>query len=443
MSTIDTLIKINISLLTKAVSQASFAIPLIIGPTNAGWSDKVHAFTDPSSMLEDGFTSSSPEYIYALELYAQEITPAQFLVGRRSAAVFQIDTITPIAVNAHIYEVSLGAVNYSYTSDSDATISEIVAGLIALINADSSSPAIASGTTTLILTAKIAGVGFSTSINADSDMTLVHTVANHGIQDDINAIIAENNTFYGMILCSDDNNDFLQAAALVESLKKIIIFSTNDSSVATSSTTDILSVLKGKNYNRTALMYSPLNYNKGIEAAWIGGQLPQTPGSNNWAYKTLVGISPDNISDNARSILIGVPVAQIAGKNGNIYQTVGGRDITQMGQMVSGQYIDITIGADWLETTIQANIYTELVNASKIPYTNKGTSILISAVKAAIDQGVKNGLIDGTRPISVTAPNVEDVPFGQRANRVAPNISFSCFLAGAFNAVQVGGVVSV
>lgn len=443
MSAIDTLIKINISLITKAVAQASFSIPLIIGPTNAGWSDSVHSYTDPASMLTDGFDESSPEYIYAQELFEQPITPVIFYVGKRSVAVKQVDTITPVAVNAHLYEVSLGATNYSYTSDADATVAEIVTGLIALINADSAALVIASGTTTLILTAKNAGAGFSTSVNSDIDMTLVHTTANHGIVDDFNAIMTENNSWYGVILCSNDDQDILQLAAAIEPLKKVFACTSNDAAIATSSTTDLLSILKGKNYNRTFLVFSPASAAAGIEAAWMGGQLPQVPGSNNWAYKTLTGITADVLSDNQRTIVVGTPVAGIAGKNGNVYTTVGGQDITQMGQMVSGQFIDITIGADWLESTIQTNIYQALVNASKIPYTNAGTSVLISAVKAALDLGVKNGLIDGARPIIITAPNVEDVPFAQRANRIAPDISFSAFLAGAFNSVKVGGTVSV
>jgi hypothetical protein len=443
MSTIDTLIKIDISLITKAVAQASFSIPLIIGPSATGWLDKVHSYTDPASMLVDGFTISSPEYLYAVKMFAQDINPTIFYVGHRTLAVAQVDTITPVAQNTHLYEVIIGISNYSYTSDGTATINEIVAGLIALINADIDAPCIASGTTTLILTAKAAGIGFNTSINADINMTLVHTFLNNGIVNDLNAIIAENNSWYGIILCSNDSNDILQLSEIVESLKKVFLAVSDEAAIATTATTDVLSVMKGKNYNRSGLIYSILNANKGIEAAWMGGQLPQTPGSNAWAYKTLKSISPDIISDNARTILIGVPVEGIAGKNGNIYQTVGGMDITQMGQMASGQYIDITIGADWLESTIQTNIYQELVNARKIPFTNNGTSILLSAVKAAIDVGIVNGLIDGKRAIVITAPKVEDVPFAQRANRIAPTIIFSCYLAGAMQSAKVSGNVSV
>jgi hypothetical protein len=294
----------------------------------------------------------------------------------------------------------------------------------------------------LTLTSSTAGQGVSYSA-VDSDLTHALVTPNNGIVNDLQNIIAENNSWYGIALCSNADSDILQLAAYVETLKKIFIAASNDSGIPLSSNTDILSVLKGLSYTRTALMYSPLSYNKGIEAAWMGGQLPQVPGSNNWAFQSLVGISPDNLTDTAIGNIIGDPIAQVAGKNGNIYTTVGGKNITQMGLMVGGQYIDITIGIDWLVSTLQTNIFQSITSVSKIPYTDKGVGILLSAVKSAIDQGVVNGLIDGDSPITISAPSVLSVPLTQRANRVAPTISFSCRLSGAINAVQVNGTVTV
>lgn len=440
MAAIDQIVEINISQQTQAVAQASFSIPLIIGPT-VPTSGPLSAYSSAAAMLTNGYTTSSPEYKYALELEEQPLTPTQFYVGQRLTAVEQIDTITPTAINTTHYIVTIDGTNYDYLSDSSATVSEIVAGLIALINADPNVACVASGSVTLILTAKVAGAGFATSVNAN--MVLVHTLANYGIQDDLNALIAINNSWYGIALCSNVDSDIEQLAAIVETLKKIFIGASNDAAIATSSSTDLASKLKGFSYKRTALVYSPLNYNKGIDAAWLGGQLPQTPGSNNWAFQSLVGISPDVLTDNQVTLIIGVPVSGVPGKNANIYQTVGGKNITQMGTMAGGQFIDITVGLDWLESTLQTNIFQALSSAAKIPYTDKGVGILLSAVKAAIDQGVVNGLIDGASPITISAPLVLSVPINQRALRIAPTISFSCRLQGAINAVIVNGTVTV
>jgi Protein of unknown function (DUF3383) len=360
---LDQIININISQQTAAVAQESFSIPLIIGPTVPTSGGIVNEYFAPSGMLTNGYTISSPEYIYALEMFEQALTPTEFLVGQRTTAVAQVDHLIVNSLSGipgHIYKFTL------------------------------------------------------------------------------------NNTWYGMCLTQGTDADVLQAASLIESLKKIYLAISDTAAIPTTSSTDIASVLMGKSLKRTALMYTNTSYiNEGKDSAWLGGQLPAVPGSNNWAFKTLVGCTPDNLTATQQGILIGNPVSGVAGKNVNIYQTVGGQNITQMGTMAGGQFIDITIGIDWLESTLQTNIFVALVQAAKIPYTDKGTGILISAVKAAIDQGVVNGLIDGASPITITAASVLSVPSNQRATRVSPTISFSCRLAGAFNAVVVQGTVTV
>lgn len=443
MSALDQVVKINISQNSAPIQQASFSIPLIMGPT-VPTTGIVSAYTSPAAMLTNGYTTSSPEYIYALEMFEQALTPTEFLVGKRTTAVDQVSTATPDISSQAIqhYIETIAGVPYDFTSDASPTAAEVVTGLIALINADSNCPALASGTNTLILTAKVAGAGFTAS--GSTNLPTVVTTASNGIQNDIIAVSAINNLWYGLCITEGTDADVLQASALIESLKKIYIAISDSSAIPTSSSTDVASVLKSKDYSRTGLIYTvPANVNEGKEAAWLGGQLPAVPGSNNWAYKTLVGCTPDVLSDNAQAILIGDPVAGIQGKNVNIYQTLGGANVTQMGTMAGGQFIDITVGIDWLDATLQSNVFQALTSSAKIPYTDKGTGILISAVKAAIDLGVANGLIDGDSPILISAPPVLSVPTSQRANRIAPTISFSCRLAGAFNAVIVNGQVTV
>jgi hypothetical protein len=448
MSVLDTLVKVDISLQSQSVAQESFSIPLIIGPT-VPTSGVISAYTAPSELLDNGYTTSSPEYVYAVEMFEQEITPTQFYVGERLSAVKQVDTLAVNTVTiSHAYSFILNGVLISYTAVFGNVQQDILDGLNAAIAAafPTNDPVVAvrtgtGGSAIDTLTSSVFGQGVTYSA-IDSLLTHVLLTPNYGIADDLNALMTLNDTWYGISLCSNQDYDIKQLAAAVEGVKKIFIAVSTDSDIPTNATDDLLSFLKGKSYNRTALMFSEIG-NDGKESAWMGGQLPQTPGSNNWAYKTLVGISPDDLTSNGRSIVIGNPVGQVAGKNGNVYTTVGGVNITQMGVMVGGRYMDITIGVDWLESTLQTSIYQQLVNLVKIPYTNLGVSVLIQAVQEVISQGIVNGLIDGNRPISISSPKVEDVPFSQRANRVAPTISFSCFLAGAIDSVKVAGTLSV
>lgn len=415
------------------------------------FTDAIRAYTGVSGMVSDGFLVTDAEYIRAAALLAGSITPNIFYVGRYSAAVAQTTAITVnslTGIPGHVYQFTFNGTVISYTSITSDSYSNVINGLntafaAAILSTVATAAVSGSGSsTTLTITSAVAGLAFTITA-VDSELTNTAGTANHTITTDITQAQQQNDSWYGLAICSNVDGDILQAAAFTESLKKIFIPVSSGNSIATSSSTDLGSVLKGKSYNRTALVFSLVSYNTGIECAWMGGQLPQVPGSNNWAFKTLPGQSVDTLTPTQQVNCIGVPEAGTVGKNVNIYQTVGGVNITQMGTMASGQFIDITIGLDWLQSTIQTNIFAQLVNLPKIPYTDKGTNILIQAVKSAIDQGVINGLIDGASAITITALPVAQVPQNQRALRIAPTINFTCRLQGAFNAVLVNGTVTV
>lgn len=462
MPTIDTIIQVNLSLAAAGAAAPNFGIPLIVGPTDAGWSDFVHVYTSPAGMLTDGFTNSAPEYKYAQKLYAQSKQPSQFLVGHRTTPVAQVDTFTVnslTGVPGHVYAFDLNGTVISYTSQNADSYANILAGLEAAVTtAFPSSPFVAPPVTmaisgsgsgsTLTLTDAFPGTGFSISA-VDSELTHLNTVSSNGIANDMANISGENNTWYAVSMASNADNDIIQMANYIEATQKIFLAASNDAGIANpASSTDILSFLKGKSLNRTLLMYSPNSYNQGIEDAWMGNFMPLTPGSYNPAYMTLNDISVDTgISDADRLAIVGNPVAQIAGKNGNVYTPILGQNVTQFGQMVSGRFLDIQIGLDWLQQNIQVALFNVIYQATqaggKIPYTDLGTSVLVQAVKAVISTGIANGLINGAAAVTVTVPLVSTVPASQRQGRLAPPISFTCTLAGAVNAATVNGTILI
>lgn len=97
-------------------------------------------------------------------------------------AVAQVDTVnTFVAVNATIYTITINGIDFSYTSDADATIAEIVAGLVLEINVTETNgtvpvTAVNVANTSITLTADVAGTAFIASINGN--MAIDTTVAN-------------------------------------------------------------------------------------------------------------------------------------------------------------------------------------------------------------------------------------------------------------------------
>ena len=77
-------------------------------------------------------------------------------------------TLSTANVPREIYSVTIGSRPiYSFLSDGTPTASEVVAGLMALINADALCEMTASGTTVLVLTGKVLGVEVTTSSSAN------------------------------------------------------------------------------------------------------------------------------------------------------------------------------------------------------------------------------------------------------------------------------------
>lgn len=452
---LNQIVNVVITQTTQTVTQPSFSIPLIVGPTGFTNSDVVRAYTSTAGMLADGFTTSDPEYVYATELLEQALSPAIFYIGKRVSAVAQVDTLAVgTLVTSHLYQFTLNGTVISYTSMGGDTQQSILTALNAAITSafptNTPTAGVVTGTGSgalLTLTSTVAGQGVSYSA-IDADLTHVAVTPNHGIQDDLVAIqnAPNGNLWYGLAICSNADADILQAASYIETQLKIFIGASGDSAIATSSTTDLASQLKSKSYKRTALMYSPVSYNLGMEAAWLGGQLPQNPGASTWKFKQLVGISPDAFTTAVHATLIGVPGVS-TGKGVNIYETVGGVNITEEGWMCGGQFIDVTVGIDWLMSTIQTNVFSLLVSNPKIPYTDKGIGVIENAVKQALKQGSDdggNGLISAPTIVVSVVP-VSSIPVNTMAQRILPAgaVTFTCTLTGAFHFVTINGTVQL
>jgi hypothetical protein len=169
--------------------------------------------------------------------------------------------------------------------------------------------------------------------------------------------------------------------------------------------------------------------------AWMGGQLPKAPGSITWKFKPLVGVTPD--------ILTSTVIGNVQGKNGNIYETIGGVNMAHEGIVASDEFIDIIRGVDWIQARLSELNFTVLANADKIPYTDPGAGVLVGTTRSfltgpAVDNNV---LVKDT--IVVTAPKVADVSPTDKSNRFFPNIEFGATLAGAIHKTRIVGKLSV
>lgn len=251
------------------------------------------------------------------------------------------------------------------------------------------------------------------------------------------AIVAENSSWYGLVVDQAMISEAEDIAAWVEANKRLAFYWTTDANVPDATkTTDVASVLKGKAYDRAVTIWHPTPTTGADypDAAWMGEGFPYDPGTSTWAYKTLSGITADKVS--------GTQETALQGKNCNYYSEVGGVNITQEGKVASGEWIDIIIGTDWIEARLREAVYGALVNNRKIPYDDSGITIIEGLVKSVLSQAASAGILQADS-IEVTVPKYKNISQADKLARKLPDVKFTALYQGAIHRTTINGTISV
>lgn len=244
------------------------------------------------------------------------------------------------------------------------------------------------------------------------------------------------NSWYALIATTHDPVQVEALSDAIQAMRKIYGTSTQSADALVGSiTTDIGSVLEAKGNDRTFVLYSATADTQYPEAAWIGGQLPEIPGSNTWEYKTLAGVTAAPLSDSNITVL--------EAKGYNYYTEIKGASVTRRGVMAGGTWIDEIIFVDWLHARIQEQIFFRLINRKKVPYTRAGATVIEAEIRSVLAQGVVNGGIADDTPVVVRSPDPLNIPEMIRATRTMGDFTFEARLAGAVSVVVVRGTVGV
>lgn len=234
--------------------------------------------------------------------------------------------------------------------------------------------------------------------------------------------------WYGLALVGAESGDYGEVAELVETTEKIFAFSTQEPGVP----------MVNRNYMRTFGIYSEKNRHAHI--AWMAKAFSFDPGSETWAFKGLAGVEPSAPGP--------AVVRELKSMNLGYYVTCAGKDITQGGKTLGGEWIDVIRFRDWLKNRMQVRIYRLFVKNPKIPYTDAGITLVENQMDAVLKEGQKAGGIADTEydadenPVygyTVTVPRAASLTAEQRAKRILPGCRFTARLSGAIHAVELKG----
>ena len=260
---------------------------------------------------------------------------------------------------------------------------------------------------------------------------------------DLQNIQDVNDDWYALA-CTDRTSATVQAiAAWIETQIKIFGTASDDPNIINKplgsgsgyDSTSIAAIFANAGYVRSFVLFNEDAATDYPECAWFGVCLPLTPGSETWMFKQLASISESDLDatqeDNA------------FGKGCNTYEFIGGFGITQKGTVAAGEYIDVIRGVDWLTSTIQTYVYNTLILNPKVPYTDSGITAIEAQIRRALELGVTNGFIAQDPAYNVIVPLASSVSPEDKAARVLNGVSFTATLAGAIQAVNITGTVSV
>jgi len=294
---------------------------------------------------------------------------------------------------------------------------------------------VADGTTYVTITADAVDDAFSFYANEPRLLLVEDNTPNvsPGIVEDIVAIQAENDTWYGLTTTNQGAAVAAAAAVYLETLGKVFIASSPDYDLTTTASNDIGTLLNTASYNRTAVFYHPKANVQFPGAALFGRCLPETIGSITWDLKSLVGV--DSI------YLTPTEITNLMGKKVNFYTTQHGIAMVQNGVFSSGRQIDITNAIDFIVARMQERIVTLLASVGKVPYTDPGIALVENEVKAVLSMCVGQGILAADPEPVVTVPAVSSVSSSDKSTRVLNSVEFQATLAGAIEKVVISGRV--
>jgi len=456
MSSISPIVNVTITAQTQTISRAGFGTPMILS-TEAGTKQAATAvsYASTDEMVTTGggpFAAGDRVVAIASKIFAQTPRPAAVVVGQRLNTGIVTLQMTPTVKNSTAYSVTIDGEVFTFTSDATATATEIVTGLVGVINAGTK-PVFASNVSDVLQIegadsaggTPTAGVLFSATDYSAALWSLVADITPDagGIlgvaQDilDVRTAVDGNDDWYCLLIDTHGKAEIEAAAqsASITGNDKLFLASSPDSAILDSgSTTDVAATLQTAAVEKVNVMYHPEAAGQHPEAAWAGIQLPKDPGSSTWEYQTLASV--------ASYALTSAQKTNALAKNAATYTQVAGVNITQGSTDASGEYLDVVRFIAFLTARMQENVFAGIVNLDKVPYTRVGLGIVEAKVRETLLLGIRvGGLAADPAPV-VTIPDIADIPSADKANRVLNNVTFTGTLAGAIHKVTITGTLS-
>lgn len=151
------------------------------------------------------------------------------------------------------------------------------------------------------------------------------------------------------------------------------------------------------------------------EAAWMGNFGSLFPSQTTWLYKPLSQVEPYSNEVDVTT---------------NYYSTIYEQNVaTGSGKTMSGEWIENQAFIYWLQSAIQKNVFSLLINNNKIPATTRGAEQVIIKLREVLELAIK---LDG-----ISEYQILDYKLSPKQHNIS--IKFKAMLVNAIS--YVDGIV--
>jgi hypothetical protein len=441
---IEDVVVVNITAETVTPSRAGFGVPLVFA-YHTRFPELYRSYSSTAEMLEDGFVSYDDAYRMAAKIFSQNPSVSEIVVGRKpTAPAFSTEvTITSAVEGAHVLvkviQPTTGTVSeIDYTILAAATTSTVATAVAALINAVTG---VAASAVAAVITVTPEVAGRKVHMYDLGNATLDEKTADANYDDELSALQVESDDWYFVLIDSASGANIRPVAAWAEANESPKLFFADFNGTTGSNllaTTAVAHQLMLDGLNRTASLFTFDSDDFGAEA-WAGKGGTFTPGFATYANKSLTGVTPKALTTSQKNALVA--------ENVNYFVTIRGRNMTQLGKVASGEFIDIIHGIDALTADIQESVLSVIADSDKVPFNRAGFTVIEGAIMGALKrfeapEGTGVGLLNSGSSV-VIMPTPESVSFSDRSNRRLTGVTFTATLAGAVHFVSVSGRLSV
>lgn len=240
----------------------------------------------------------------------------------------------------------------------------------------------------------------------------------------LNTLIDTDNDWY-FLVCSENSNDVVQAlSAWIDTQMKMYFVTTQDLALP--------ALLESE---QTVVMYHD-NSDAYVAEGLVSLAAVNEPGSITFKFKTVNGVQAANITS--------TELTKLHTDGGFSYVRKMGVLQTTEGITTSKEYIDVLMGAHYIQARMEEECMYLAINNKKIPYDNTGIAMLAGVAKDVLTRGAQMGIIlkdddTGKGVFTIDIVKREDVSKNDIANRVYNGIKWTATLAGAIHSGTMTG----